>query len=530
MQAASTAAPAGIPGSTPDPFAKAPTFEAFDVDVGFLREPSVLDIFNGRAVEEQARPAPPLLAADYRWRDAAGRLRIPLPLCEFLAYKAALAYEPEKTIEANLPANSQFRFFNSAADDTADQNAATKKIDRGGFPDTQGFGFVRDGMAFIVMRGTVSKADWQGNFEDALVSSLAGLSAPADPHALERLGDIKGEPGWHQGFARGWSVVANQVEAWLTGLQGATAIVLSGHSLGGALAQVGAFEMAMRHRRVAAVVTFGAPPVGNNFFAEAYDKLGLQERTVRLESDGDSVPKVMRRWYYRLHTSLRDTMKGFLTVSEAVTVPSGYNPVGATWLFSSQPPLDRNELLLAITSAIKAQERKAEEARKKSEAESKPKEKPRQTDSKLEPADGRTAEAPAQPAAEARTGNTASPQSNTATSGSDPRIFILIVASILTVVAVVVVWAFVRSKISSHAIMHRYALYLSTLSYQQIRALNPGHLAKANADLAGYLRFIRDDPGGGKTSYFAPVRELPVTLDPKDDLAILAASGQPIIC
>ena len=84
-----------VPATAPstnssDPFAKAPSFADFDVDFGFLSEPSVLDLLNGRAVEEQARPNPPLLAVDYRWKNDAGRLRIPLPLCEFLAYKAAL--------------------------------------------------------------------------------------------------------------------------------------------------------------------------------------------------------------------------------------------------------------------------------------------------------------------------------------------------------------------------------------------------------------------------------------------------------
>lgn len=514
-----------VPATAPstnssDPFAKAPSFADFDVDFGFLSEPSVLDLLNGRAVEEQARPNPPLLAVDYRWKNDAGRLRIPLPLCEFLAYKAALAYEHEKSIEANLPPNSQFRFFNSAADDDADQLVATKKIDRGGLPDTQGFGFVRDGMAIIVMRGTVSKADWQGNFEDTVVSCLDGLSAPADASAMALIADLEGQPGWHKGFARGWSAVAGQVERWLAGLHGATSIVFSGHSLGGALAQIGAFEMAMRHRHVAAVVTFGAPPVGNRYFAEAYEKLGLQEHTVRLEADGDSVPKVMRRWYYRTHIALRETLKGFLTVAEGVTTPKGYNAVGATWLFASQPPLDRNELVLAITSAIKEQERRETEARKKAEDARNVKEKPPSGTGRTSGSDGGTQQPSAPSAGDGAT-----------TPGSgDNRVALLIIGSIITVVAVIVVWAFVRSKVSSHAIMHRYALYLSTLSYQQIRALNPGRLAKANADLVGYLRFIRDDPGGGKPSYFGAVRELPVTIDPKDNLAILAASGQPIIC
>ncbi len=43
----------------------------------------------------------------------------------------------------------------------------------------------------------------------------------------------------------------------------------------------------------------------------------------------------------------------------------------------------------------------------------------------------------------------------------------------------------------------RYALYLSTLSYQQLRAKHGGNVELANRELADHLRFIRGDTKAG---------------------------------
>jgi hypothetical protein len=108
-----------------------------------------------------------------------------------------------------------------------------------------------------------------------------------------------------------------------------------------------------------------------------------------------------------------------------------------------------------------------------------------------------------------------------------------IVGAIAVLVLALFVWLFVRSKLSAHAIIERYALFLSTLSYQHIRALRasePGpaadRLRLANDDLSRYLRFIR-----GEGAYIAKARatDLPVRLDPDLDLATFLSEPRNII-
>ena len=94
-------------------------------------------------------------------------------------------------------------------------------------------------------------------------------------------------------------------------------------------------------------------------------------------------------------------------------------------------------------------------------------------------------------------------------------------------------WLVVRSKLSAHAIIERYALFLSTLSYQHIRALRaaePGtdaeRLGRANDDLDRYLRFIR---GEGRYIAKAKATDLPVRLAPDLDLATFLSEPKNII-
>jgi hypothetical protein len=108
-----------------------------------------------------------------------------------------------------------------------------------------------------------------------------------------------------------------------------------------------------------------------------------------------------------------------------------------------------------------------------------------------------------------------------------------IIGGILVLVLVLIVWLFVRSKLAAHAIIDRYALFLSTLSYQRIRALralDPGtpsdRLKLANDDLSRYLRFIRGD---GAYIAKAKATDLPVRLEADLDLATFLSEPKNII-
>lgn len=100
------------------------------------------------------------------------------------------------------------------------------------------------GSALIVFRGTEP-----GDFADA-ATDLA-----VRPVAWERGGHV------HSGFGAAFAGVRAEIERWLDANAGDAALVLTGHSLGAALA-----TLAMSAWRGARLVTFGCPRVGDATF------------------------------------------------------------------------------------------------------------------------------------------------------------------------------------------------------------------------------------------------------------------------
>ncbi|MGI9476733.1 MAG: lipase family protein, partial [Hyphomicrobiaceae bacterium] len=157
----------------------------------------------------------------------------PLLLCEFLAYKAGLAYRSPRHIRHDLlgldakgrpykDGVEQFAFF-----DTSQASSSVRHAD------TQAYVFVHAGTGYLIFRGTNSFSDWRTNLSheltkdtyphlDTVPQTLAGT-----PH-----------PARHTGFAIAWGSVAPDIEAWVRDQllnRRIDKIVLSGHSLGGAL-------------------------------------------------------------------------------------------------------------------------------------------------------------------------------------------------------------------------------------------------------------------------------------------------------
>jgi hypothetical protein len=420
-----------------------------------------------------------LLRDDQDWT----REGIPLELCEFLAYKAALAYHPADVIAHNLEKCCEgidnFAYFDS-----------TQGEDRIPSVDTQGYGFRYEGKAFIIMRGTSTWSDWKGNLRDLLTDPgpVSDKQRAAAKKALDKgfkrierthgdvrplIGELK--PGRHLGFLIGWAAIRPQIEAWLRFVlrDEAMPLVFAGHSLGGALAVLGAYDLASgaRPRNVAAVVTFGAPMAGNEEFAARYNAL-LGARTVRIEARSDQVPELARR--------------------------TGYVHVAGDrlWEFAEQPLVSQAAFQDVIKKALE------EAAKRQANAEQAAK-----------PADAK----PGQAAAAA-----ADPGKSEGNSG------IWVVAVVLGLFAAVIGLFVVKRLIDSHSVQQRYAAYLSTLSYQRLRQLRSGDLELANRDLEEHLRFIRGRVPESREipkdlvklyrKLCDPIRELPVRLQARDDL------------
>jgi hypothetical protein len=102
-----------------------------------------------------------------------------------------------------------------------------------------------DGHAVIAFRGTVLNSwhNWKTDFQISL----------------------EGTPPRHHGFDRAWRAMEPDVRAWLAQRRPLT-ITLTGHSLGGAIATLAAFDL-VKDWSIAEVVVFGCPKVGSDEFA-----------------------------------------------------------------------------------------------------------------------------------------------------------------------------------------------------------------------------------------------------------------------
>ncbi len=390
----------------------------------------------------------------------------------------------------------------------------------------------------MIFRGTQTGSDWAINRSDALTGELRG-EQDARHQKLERdygplLGMIGDLPGRHVGFSIAWAALKDDVEDWLADALEAGAIdqiVYSGHSLGGAMAQIAAYDHAnveaklerdrgIAASHIAAVVTFGAPSVGSKLMAEDYQRL-LGSRTVLLESSGDLVPCIMERWYYRMLYPLRQRLKA--GVQMHLEEKDAYAKVARPWSFASEPPLSDNDIRNALNglkeAARKAIEKAAEEEKKEAAKAARDK----TSKEKASP--------PADPSSTARPDATKpgsiEPDAAEPSKPDEPKPSWVYwaVAGVVVLAAAGVAWYFVRRKLFSHDIEQRYALYLSTLAYQQLRAKHGGDLDMANAELDHHLRFVRGDidksqdiarknvdSDGKNKPFFSSVQTLPLRI------------------
>jgi hypothetical protein len=141
--------------------------------------------------------------------------------------------------------------------------------------DTQGFVATKDKTIYVVWRGSESKKDFQN---DASVDKVPFLNDGEKVHI---------------GFKSCWESVVGDtydaIDTALENLQGETTdIVVSGHSLGGAVATLYAYSIKKHypHYNLKAT-TIGSPRVGNKVFKQNYDNSDID--TLRIVHNNDLV-------------------------------------------------------------------------------------------------------------------------------------------------------------------------------------------------------------------------------------------------
>ncbi len=181
---------------------------------------------------------------------------------------------------------------------------------------TDGWAYIAEGKDLIVLsfRGTTSIANWGTNLN-------ADLTHPegTDEH-------LRVHEGFYEAFVKlneGELGIKNKIDAVKKSTNGAIPIYITGHSLGGALAQIAAAVLGSD--QVAACYTFGSPRVGN-----AYFDLWVKVPSYRVMNYADIVPEVPPPIFYR-HSGDPRYLPKTVTASPFRFEPS---PIERGWQFA----------------------------------------------------------------------------------------------------------------------------------------------------------------------------------------------------
>lgn len=141
-----------------------------------------------------------------------------------------------------------------------------------------GFAYLAEGEELIVLafRGTQSLINWKTNLNARLIH----------PDATDR--NLKVHEGFYSAFIMltdGAQGIQDRMRQVKTTTNGSIPIYITGHSLGGALAQIA--SAVLGDDQVAACYTFGSPRVGNIYF-----DLWVKPPSYRLVNYADIVPQV----------------------------------------------------------------------------------------------------------------------------------------------------------------------------------------------------------------------------------------------
>jgi triacylglycerol lipase len=190
-----------------------------------------------------------------------------------MAYLAGFAYDARIEIKGALAIPNELSSLGFAAL-TSFHNGMT-----------DGWAFIAEGPDLVVLsfRGTASKKNWNTNFHVRLIH----------PDKTDR--KLLVHEGFYRAFVtldEGTLGIADKMEIIKTNTRGNIPIYITGHSLGGALAQIAGAVIGSD--QVAACYTFGSPRVGNPYF-----DLWVKVPSYRVMNYADIVPQVPLPIVYR---------------------------------------------------------------------------------------------------------------------------------------------------------------------------------------------------------------------------------------
>jgi pimeloyl-ACP methyl ester carboxylesterase len=177
---------------------------------------------------------------------------IPVEVASSLQEAVTPREPPPTVVRARDHANAAFHAVRSYSDEkTIVGDRPTEKVKYFTYSVTElaAYGEMQGDRAIIAFRGTLvdRKANW-----------LVDINCK-----------FRGKPSRHRGFYDGWESLRPEITQWLEA-RAPKSITLTGHSLGGAMAVLAAYELAERWL-IAEVTVFGCPRTGTGAFAQSYD-------------------------------------------------------------------------------------------------------------------------------------------------------------------------------------------------------------------------------------------------------------------
>lgn len=152
---------------------------------------------------------------------------------------------------------------------------------------------------YIVFRGSEKRMDWDTNlnFQQQVFEFEKNVIQDQIVQEREQIypyaGESRSGAQMHRGFTEAYLSVRDDIHRFLKN-SNASQVILTGHSLGGALATLCAVDIQYNFSSAIELYTFGSPRVGNDGFRESFNR--RVPDSYRFVYGMDIVPALPRVW------------------------------------------------------------------------------------------------------------------------------------------------------------------------------------------------------------------------------------------